>query len=59
MEIIEMPSKLEINLLQVICGYEIYVLLEEKIEGHDLHTGIVCILFCIMCMVHQKCHFHR
>jgi len=29
----------------VICGNEIYILIDEEMAGHDLHTGILCILF--------------
>jgi len=54
-----MPPKLELNLLCVICGNEIYILTDEEMEGHDLHTGILYFLFRIVCMVHKKCHFHR
>jgi len=40
-----MPPKLEFNLLWVICGNEIYILIDEEMEGHDLHAGILCFLF--------------
>jgi len=42
----------------MICHREIYIL-DEEMEEHDLHTGILCFLFYMVCMVHQKSHFRR